>query len=131
MRPPPPIPDNEMCLSTFIYFTNFYLTQIRHPDVSANAIGVFFGLGVALFLETFSIYYSGPGFWALFCFVNISIKSKLNLYIHLSGLHHCYNCRLCPRLQHRDSEIRLQNSVGGDQDPRQGSEALVCQVRQC
>ena len=47
------------------------LPQIRHPDVSANAIGVFFGLGVALFLETFSIYYNGPGFWALFCFVNI------------------------------------------------------------
>ena len=54
-----------------MFILQIVLPQIRHPDVSANAIGVFFGLGVALFLETFSIYYSGPGFWALFCFVNI------------------------------------------------------------
>jgi len=58
-----------MYLIAVLMFIKLY--QIRHPDVSANAIGVFFGLGVALFLETFSIYYNGPGFWALFCFVNI------------------------------------------------------------
>ena len=48
--------------------------QVRHADVSANAVGVFFGLGVALLLETISIYYSGPWFWAVFCTVR-TLKS--------------------------------------------------------
>ena len=41
-------------------------SKVRHSDVSANAVGIFFGLGVALILETFSIYYSGPLFWFIF-----------------------------------------------------------------
>ena len=53
------------------YYSKYLIIdcQVRHSDVSANAIGVFFGLGVALFLETISIYYSGPWFWAFFCTV--------------------------------------------------------------
>ena len=53
---------------------DFIQLQVRHADVSANAIGVFFGLGVALLLETISIYYSGPWFWAVFCTVSILEK---------------------------------------------------------
>ena len=34
-------------------------------------MGVFFGLGVALFLETISIYYSGPIFWIFFSLVSL------------------------------------------------------------
>ena len=57
--------------------------QVRHSDVSANAIGVFFGLGVALFLETISIYYSGPWFWAFFCTVS---QTQLDLvFYHFSS----------------------------------------------
>ena len=56
-----------MYLIAILMFMKLY--QIRHSDISANAVGVFFGLGVALFLETISIYYSGPIFWILFCTV--------------------------------------------------------------
>ena len=78
--------------------------KVRHSDVSANAVGVFFGLGVALFLETISIYYSGPAFWAIFCLVNHQYPSLHN-HSSLLVLHHCYNRRLCPRLQHWNSEV--------------------------
>ncbi len=47
---------------------------MRHADVSANAVGVFFGLGVSLILETVSIFYNGPWFWAFFCTVSIYIE---------------------------------------------------------
>ena len=36
---------------------------------------MFFGLGVALLLETISIYYSGPWFWAVFCTVSTPLRS--------------------------------------------------------
>ena len=57
--------------------------------MSANAVGVFFGLGVALLLETISIYYSGPWFWAVFCTVrssfifcsSVDICSRSQVYI--------------------------------------------------
>ena len=52
------------------YIHDRHVLQVRHADVSANAVGVFFGLGVALLLETISIYYSGPWFWAVFCTVS-------------------------------------------------------------
>ena len=58
-----------MYLIAVLMFMKLY--QVRHADVSANAVGVFFGLGVALLLETISIYYSGPIFWIFFCFVSI------------------------------------------------------------
>lgn len=54
-----------MYLISILMFLKLY--QIRHADVSANAVGVFFGLGVALILETISIFYNGPWFWAFFC----------------------------------------------------------------
>lgn len=56
-----------------MYSMYIFVFQVRHADVSANAVGVFFGLGIALFLETISIYYSGPAFWALFCLVKLRI----------------------------------------------------------
>merc|ERR550519_2644435 len=62
------------------------LPQVRHADVSANAVGVFFGLGVALFLETISIYYNGPTFWFFFCLfmlttlVSSSMTTRFSLF---------------------------------------------------
>jgi len=60
-----------MYLIAVLMFMKLY--QVRHSDVSANAIGVFFGLGVALFMETISIYYNGPWFWVFFCSVYIIV----------------------------------------------------------
>jgi len=54
-----------MYLISILMFLKLY--QMRHADVSANAVGVFFGLGVSLILETISIIYSGPWFWVFFC----------------------------------------------------------------
>ena len=59
------------------------ILQVRHADVSGNAIGVFFGLGVALILETISIYYSGPEFWVVFSLVNIFIAFVFQTNIKL------------------------------------------------
>merc|ERR550519_1500121 len=61
------------------------LPQVRHADVSANAVGVFFGLGVALFLETISIYYSGPFFWAFFCTVYIIVIVVVSVHAYNIG----------------------------------------------
>ncbi|XP_023348922.1 SID1 transmembrane family member 1, partial [Eurytemora carolleeae] len=61
-----------MYLMCILMFLKLY--QVRHADVSANAVGVFFGLGVSLILETVSIFYSGPWFWAFFCTVSIYIE---------------------------------------------------------
>jgi len=76
--------------TTFMYilavlmFMKMY--QVRHSDVSANAVGVFFGLGVALFLETFSIYYSGPWFWAFFCTVYIIAIVVVSVHAYNLGV---------------------------------------------
>merc|ERR1719150_288737 len=72
-----------MYLIAVLMFMKLY--QVRHADVSANAVGVFFGLGVALFLETFSIYYSGPGFWALFCSVYIIVIIVVSVHAYNIG----------------------------------------------
>ena len=61
-----------------------YLQQVRHADVSANAIGVFFGLGVALLLETISVYYSGPVFWVFFCTVG-RLSCDVAMYSRKAG----------------------------------------------
>ena len=60
--------------------------QVRHPDVSANAVGVFFGLGVALILETFSIYYSGVFFWIVFCTSYIAFMVVVAVHAYNLGV---------------------------------------------
>ena len=64
-----------MYLIAVLMFMKLY--QVRHSDVSANAVGVFFGLGVALFLETVSIYYSGPMILFVVCKILFSELKKL------------------------------------------------------
>ena len=49
----------------------FFVFKVRHADVSADAMVVFLGLGVALGLEIISIYYSSRTFWLIFCFVSL------------------------------------------------------------
>lgn len=73
-----------MYLLAVLMFMKLY--QVRHSDVSANAIGVFFGLGVALFLETISIYYSGPWFWAFFCTVYIIVIVVVSVHAYNLGV---------------------------------------------
>jgi len=73
-----------MYLLAVLMFMKLY--QVRHSDVSANAIGVFFGLGVALFLETISIYYSGPWFWAFFCTVYIIVIVVVSVHAYNLGI---------------------------------------------
>ncbi|XP_023340557.1 SID1 transmembrane family member 1 [Eurytemora carolleeae] len=70
-----------MYLMCILMFLKLY--QVRHADVSANAVGVFFGLGVSLILETVSIFYSGPWFWAFFCTVY--------MIVILVAMVHAYN----------------------------------------
>jgi len=72
-----------MYLIAVLMFMKLY--QVRHADVSANAIGVFFGLGVALLLETISIYYSGPWFWAVFCTVYIIVIVVVSVHAYNIG----------------------------------------------
>jgi len=72
-----------MYLIAVLMFIKLY--QVRHADVSANAVGVFFGLGVALMLETISIYYSGPWFWAFFCTVYIIVIVVVAVFTYNIG----------------------------------------------
>ena len=46
------------------------LYQVRHADVSPDAVAVFIGLGIAIILEIIPIYFPGPEFWVIFCFVS-------------------------------------------------------------
>merc|ERR550532_279820 len=62
------------------------LYQVRHSDVSGNAVGVFFGLGVALFLETLSIYYSGPVFWIFFCIIYMIVIVVVSVHAFNIGV---------------------------------------------
>ena len=66
-----------MYLIAILMFLKLY--QVRHADVSPDAVGVFLGLGVALILEIISIYYSGPAFWAVFCTVSSHIARDVFL----------------------------------------------------
>ena len=56
-----------MYLISLLMFMKLY--QVRHADVSPDAVVVFLGLGVALILEIISIYHTGPAFWVLFSLV--------------------------------------------------------------
>jgi len=60
-----------MYLMCILMFLKLY--QVRHADVSANAVGVFFGLGVSLFLETISIFYHGTIFWTFFSLIYLIV----------------------------------------------------------
>jgi len=80
-----------MYLLAVLMFMKLY--QVRHADVSANAVGVFFGLGVALFLETISIYYSGPWFWAFFCTVYIIVIVVVSVHAYNLGVVK-YDCKI-------------------------------------
>ena len=73
-----------MYLIAILMFMKLY--QVRHSDISANAVGVFFGLGVALFLETISIYYSGPIFWCLFCTVYFLVIIIVSVHAYNIGV---------------------------------------------
>ena len=73
-----------MYLIAILMFMKLY--QVRHSDISANAVGVFFGLGVALFLETISIYYSGPIFWLLFCTVYFLVIIIVSVHAYNIGI---------------------------------------------
>merc|ERR1719228_1999760 len=73
-----------MYLIALLMFMKLY--QVRHSDVSANAVGVFFGLGVALFLETISVYYSGPIFWFFFCTVYIIVIVVVSVHAYNLGV---------------------------------------------
>ena len=73
-----------MYLIAVLMFMKLY--QTRHSDVSGNAIGVFFGLGVALFLETLSIYYSGPLFWIFFCIVYMIVIVVVSVHAFNIGV---------------------------------------------
>lgn len=73
-----------MYLIAVLMFMKLY--QVRHADVSANAVGVFFGLGVALFLETISIYYSGPIFWIFFSFVYFIVIVVVSVHAYNIGI---------------------------------------------
>ena len=44
-------------------------------------------LGIALILEAFSIYYSTPAFWAVFCIVYVVATVSLATNIYNSGIH--------------------------------------------
>lgn len=73
-----------MYLIALLMFMKLY--QVRHSDVSANAVGVLFGLGVALLLETISLYYSGPFFWAFFCSVYIIVIVVVSVHAYNIGM---------------------------------------------
>ena len=73
-----------MYLIAVLMFMKLY--QVRHSDVSGNAVGVFFGLGVALFLETLSIYYSGPFFWIFFCFIYLIVIVVVSIHAFNIGV---------------------------------------------
>ena len=73
-----------MYLIAVLMFMKLY--QTRHSDVSGNAVGVFFGLGVALFLETISIYYSGPLFWIFFCIVYMIVIVVVSVHAFNIGV---------------------------------------------
>ena len=45
-------------------FTKIY--QFRHPHITSHAYKVFFGLGIALFLEVLGIFYESTAFWVIF-----------------------------------------------------------------
>ena len=49
------------------------LCQVRHADVSPDAMVVFLGLAGALMLEIISIYHSSRTFWIVFCFVSANL----------------------------------------------------------
>ena len=70
----------------FIHIFTIIFFKVRHADVSGNAVGVFFGLGVALILETVSIYYSGPIFWAFFCTVYIIVIVVVSVHAYNIGI---------------------------------------------
>ena len=73
-----------MYLIAVLMFMKLY--QTRHSDVSGNAVGVFFGLGVALFLETLSIYYSGPIFWIFFCIIYMIVIVVVSVHAFNIGV---------------------------------------------
>jgi len=69
-----------MYLISLLMFMKLY--QVRHADVSPDAVVVFLGLGVALILEIISIYHTGPAFWVLFsiCYIMGIIVVTIHSY---------------------------------------------------
>jgi len=76
--------------TTFMYLISIMiflkLYQLRHADVSANAVVVFTGLAISLILETVSLYFNGPIFWTLFCFTYIVLIVVASVHAYNIGV---------------------------------------------
>jgi len=119
-----------MYLLAVLMFMKLY--QVRHSDVSANAIGVFFGLGVALFLETIALYYSGPWFWAFFCTVYIIVIVVVSVHaFNLGVIKYDYKI-VCvvARILYSELKNLCENKEGGE-DKKKGHPRLLCLLLIC
>ena len=118
-----------MYLIAVLMFMKLY--QTRHSDVSGNAIGVFFGLGVALFLETLSIYYSGPLFWIFFCIVYMIVIVVVSVHAFNIGVVKYDYKILFVVIKILTKEIKnlfAKEEVPSVEAPRQAKSRMVCLI---